>query len=143
MPYVHSTPLTNAYNRGNRYQVCPAEIEAVLLQHPLIADVAVIGTCLSDGSSEAPRAYVVRARAPGARVSSDEVYDFARQRLAAYKALDGGVFFVERIPRTVSGKIQRGKLASMNERRDALAGLLAKFKAKDVGGVRGRASVVV
>ncbi|RAL07362.1 acetyl-CoA synthetase-like protein [Aspergillus homomorphus CBS 101889] len=108
------------------YQVSPAEIEAVLLKHPLIRDVAVTGIAL-DHTTEAPRAYVVRA--DGARFGSDEVYSFAQQRLASYKAIDGGVFFVEKIPRTVSGKIQRGKLASMNQKREALAGLLSKVMA--------------
>ncbi|RAK95495.1 acetyl-CoA synthetase-like protein [Aspergillus ibericus CBS 121593] len=122
------------------YQVCPAELEAVLLQDTRIRDVAVMGIRLPDGS-EAPRAYVVRAA--GAKLSSEEVYSFVRHRLAGYKALDGGVFFVDRIPRTVSGKIQRGKLASMNERRDALAGLLERFRVKGAVGGNARASVVV
>ncbi|PYI03692.1 acetyl-CoA synthetase-like protein [Aspergillus sclerotiicarbonarius CBS 121057] len=121
------------------YQVSPAELEAVLLQDTRIADVAVMGVRLPDGS-EAPRAYVVRAA--GAKIPSEQVYSFVRQRLAGYKALDGGVFFVDRIPRTVSGKIQRGKLASMNERRDALAGLLERFRVKGPVGGNARASVV-
>ena len=124
----------------DRYQVCPAELEAVLLQDTRIADVAVIGIRLPDGS-EAPRAYVVRAA--GTKLSSEEVYSVVRQCLAGYKALDGGVFFVDRIPRTVSGKIQRGKLASMNQRRDALAGLLERFRVKGVVGANGRTSVTV
>ena len=47
-------------------------------------------------------------------ITADEVYAFARKQLASYKALDGGVVFVEEIPRTPSGKIQRYKLARVN-----------------------------
>lgn len=85
-------------------------------------DVAVTGMNLPDRSTEVPCAYVVRTGC--SKISSEEVYNFAQQRLASYKAIDGGVFFVEKIPRTASGKIQRGKLAGMNQKREALAGLL-------------------
>ncbi|KAA8649566.1 uncharacterized protein ATNIH1004_002237 [Aspergillus tanneri] len=108
--------------------VSPAEIEAVLLKHPLIADAAVTGIKLPGGTEEAPRAYVVRSGDASGKLTVNEVYEFAQQRLASYKSLDGGVCFVESIPRTVSGKVQRGKLAGMNERRDALEGLLKKMK---------------
>lgn len=88
---------------------------------------------LKDGTGEAPRAFVVRARdshSPGAvsRVTAEEVYKFARQRLASYKALDGGVVFVEEIPRTASGKIQRFKLSQMNSYREMVASLLSGFE---------------
>ncbi|PYI34251.1 acetyl-CoA synthetase-like protein [Aspergillus indologenus CBS 114.80] len=132
------------------YQVSPAEIEAVLRKHPLIRDVAVLGVALDPATAtEAPRAYVVRA--DGARLAAAEVYAFALQRLARYKAIEGGVFFVETIPRTVSGKIQRAKLAGMNQKREALAGLLGmprlrirmRLKAVVVMGLKERLGVVL
>ena len=42
------------------FQVAPAEIEGVLLSHPEVVDVAVIGVQVSEESSELPRAYVVK-----------------------------------------------------------------------------------
>lgn len=107
----------------------PAEIEAVLLQHPAISDCAVTGVNLKDGTGEVPRAFVVHSREASARVTAEEVYKFARQRLASYKSLDGGVVFVEEIPRTASGKIQRFKLSQMNSYREMVASLLSGFDA--------------
>lgn len=108
----------------------PAEIEAVLLQHPAISDCAVTGVDLKDGTGEVPRAFVVRSRdASVSRVTAEKVYQFARQRLASYKSLDGGVVFVEEIPRTASGKIQRFKLSQMNSYREMVASLLSGFDA--------------
>lgn len=112
----------------NRWQVAPAEIEAVLLQHPGISDAAVTGINLKDRSSEVPRAFIVRSRDPSiSRLSAEDVYNFTRQRLASYKALDGGIVFVEEIPRTPSGKIQRYKLSQMNIYRDMVASLLSRL----------------
>lgn len=101
----------------------------MLLQHPGIIDAAVTGVAVKDGSGEVPRAFVVRSRDPAVgRLSAEEVYKFARARLASYKALDGGVVFVEEIPRTASGKIQRFKLAKMNTYRQMVASLLSRFE---------------
>ncbi|EPS32474.1 hypothetical protein PDE_07434 [Penicillium oxalicum 114-2] len=111
------------------WQVAPAEIEGVLLGHAGIADVAVSGVDLKDGRGEVPRAFVVRSRDPASgRLTAEEVYEYARRQLASYKALDGGVVFVEEIPRTASGKIQRFKLAQMNEYREMVASLLQRFE---------------
>jgi acyl-CoA synthetase (AMP-forming)/AMP-acid ligase II len=88
------------------FQVAPPEIEAVLLSHHHIADVAVIGVYPTQDESELPRAYVVRKPGPEARqLDEKSVKEYAGARLAKYKRLDGGVVFVDIIPRTASGKI--------------------------------------
>lgn len=81
-----------------------------------------------DGVGEVPRAFIVRSRDPSVRrVTAEQVYTYARQQLATYKSLDGGVVFVEEIPRTASGKIQRFRLSQMNSYREMVASLLSRF----------------
>ncbi|GES64076.1 adenylate-forming enzyme [Aspergillus terreus] len=106
------------------YSVAPAEIEAVLLEHPAVQDVGVIRTTASDGSTEAPRAYVVTVP-DTAQPSVDELAAWVLDKLAWYKGLDGGVVFVPSIPRTEGGKIQRARLMQLDSRRDELARILA------------------
>lgn len=79
-----------------------------------------------NGVDEAPRAYVIRRKQlrEAEMLTAEEVYRFARTRLASYKAIDGGVCFVEEIPRTASGKIQRAKLARMDEYRRSITAVL-------------------
>ncbi|KAK8162184.1 putative 4-coumarate-CoA ligase [Phyllosticta citrichinensis] len=99
--------------KGN--QVAPAELEALLLDHPAIADVAVIGVPAPDNElEEQPRAYVVRS--PGTNASADDVAQFIAQRVARHKRLTGGVRFVEAIPKNPSGKILRNELKELVKR---------------------------
>ena len=88
------------------WQVAPPELEAVLLSHPQVVDAAVIGVQFSRDEGQLPRAYVVRRPGPdGRHLSEEEVKRFMESRLAHYKRLDGGVKFVEAIPKNASGKI--------------------------------------
>lgn len=99
------------------------------MSHPCVHDAAVLGALCDDRVSEVPRAYVVRETDLEGRcrkLSPQEIYDFARERLASYKALNGGVMFVDEIPRTASGKIQRFKLAQMDLYRQNVTKLLFK-----------------
>ena len=94
--------------KGN--QVAPAELEALLLEHPDIADVAVIGMPTPDGD-EAPRAFVVKqANEAGKTVTEAEVQKFVEGKVVRYKRLTGGVTFVESVPKNPSGKILRRQL---------------------------------
>ena len=88
------------------WQVAPAELEAILLSHPQIVDAAVIGVQFSRDESQLPRAYVVKRPGPdGNRLNEHEVKTFMESKLAQYKRLDGGVKFVDAIPKNASGKI--------------------------------------
>ncbi|KAK0390526.1 hypothetical protein NLU13_0030 [Sarocladium strictum] len=77
------------------FQVAPAELEALLLQRPDIADAAVIGVA-ADGT-ERPRAYVVRA--PDTHATAVDIEAWVAERVARYKQLEGGVCFVDPIPK--------------------------------------------
>lgn len=102
------------------WQVSPAEIEACLLTHHLIRDAAVVGVRMDGGLKEAPRAYVVvEPTTPPTVLSQLEIQLHVKERLASYKALDGGVVFVESIPRTPSGKIQKRILRELNRKMES------------------------
>ena len=95
-------------------QVAPAELEALLLTHPSIADAAVVGTSSSFADRELIRAYIVPvegewAEAKIAHVSPSEqdVINWMNARVAPHKRLTGGVKFVDAIPKSLSGKILR------------------------------------
>jgi len=89
------------------FQVAPAELEALLLTHPGIADAAVTGALDAHGD-EIPHAHVVRR--PGADGPTEtEVMMYVAERVAPYKRVRR-VSFVDRVPRAVSGKILRREL---------------------------------
>ncbi len=88
------------------YQVAPAELEALLLTHPGIADAAVIGTQDPDGQ-EVPMAFVVRQDgAAGEALDEAAVTDYVAARVAPFKKVHR-VEFIDAVPKSASGKILR------------------------------------
>jgi acyl-CoA synthetase (AMP-forming)/AMP-acid ligase II len=83
------------------FQVAPAELEALLLSNPKIADVAVIGVHDEDGE-EVPKAFVV-LKEP---MAPEEIMDFVAARVAPHKKVRR-VELVEQIPKSPTGKILR------------------------------------
>jgi acyl-CoA synthetase (AMP-forming)/AMP-acid ligase II len=85
------------------FQVAPAELEALLLTHPEVADAAVIG--LPDAEAgELPKAFIVRKA--GSTVPADALRAFVAGRVATYKQIHA-VEFLDAIPKSPSGKILR------------------------------------
>ncbi|KAI0357673.1 phenylacetyl-CoA ligase [Trametes cingulata] len=107
--------------KGN--QVAPSELEGHLLDHPDVADVAVIGIP-DDFAGEAPLAYVVLKPAVAAEVAkkpalAEEVKERLKKHVSAtkskYKWLTGGVIFIDAIPKSPSGKILRRVLREQSK----------------------------
>ncbi len=88
------------------YQVPPAELEALLLTHPGIADAAVIGVTDADGE-EIPKAFVVKQS--DAALDEEQVMAFVADNVAPYKKVRR-VEFIDAIPKSASGKILRKDL---------------------------------
>jgi len=85
------------------FQIAPAELEALLLTHPSIADAAVIGVP-DDEAGERPRAFIVLK--PDTEVSAQDITDFTAEHVATYKVVHD-VVFTDEIPKSASGKILR------------------------------------
>ena len=94
------------------YQVAPAELEAVLVSHPAVADAAVVPSP-DEAAGEVPKAFVV----PAGPVSEAELMAFVADRVAPYRKVRR-LEFVEEIPKSPSGKILRRVLVE-RERRTA------------------------
>jgi benzoate-CoA ligase family protein len=86
--------------------VSPAEVEATLIQHADVLEAAVVARRNADGVDE-PAAFVVCL--PGRAPKADELVEFCRERLASFKR-PRQVLFVDELPKTATGKIQRFKL---------------------------------
>ena len=95
------------------FQVPPAELEGVLLEHPGISDAAVIGKEDLE-SGEIPKAFVVTS--PGAEVSADDVMSFVAERVATFKHVRE-VEFIDAVPKNPSGKILRRNLVELERSR--------------------------
>ncbi len=91
------------------YQVAPAELEALLLTNPKVADAAVVAGHDADGE-EVPRAFVVLQ--PGAELSADDVMVFVAEHVAPHKKVRQ-VTFIDVIPKSSSGKILRKDLRNV------------------------------
>jgi fatty-acyl-CoA synthase len=79
------------------------EVESVLLRHPAVQEVAIVGLP-HERWGEAPHAFVVLTK--DATATPEELCDFARANLAHFKAPQG-VTFLEELPKTATGKIQK------------------------------------
>ncbi|MEV0976894.1 4-coumarate--CoA ligase family protein [Streptomyces sp. NPDC049915] len=89
------------------FQVAPAELEALLLTHPGIADAAVTGDHDADGN-EIPHAHVVR-RPTAPDLTDGDIMMYVAERVAPYKRIRK-VTFIDTVPRAASGKILRRRL---------------------------------
>jgi acyl-CoA synthetase (AMP-forming)/AMP-acid ligase II len=93
-------------NRGGE-KVAPAEIDATLLTHPAVAEAASFSLPDRRLGEEVAAAVVRRA---GANITERDLRRYAARRLAPAK-VPRRIWFVDVLPRTVTGKVRRGELA--------------------------------
>ena len=108
--YVYIVDRKKELIKYKGFQVAPAEMEALLLEHPNVADAAVVGKP-DEEAGELPKAYVV---AKSSSLTADEVMAFVAERVAGFKKIRE-VEFTDEIPKSPSGKILRRVLADMEK----------------------------
>jgi fatty-acyl-CoA synthase len=91
--------------------VFPQEVEELLTGHDAVADAAVFGVPDEDFGQRLTAMVVLKQ---GASATPDELQGYVRERLARYK-MPREIEFVERLPRTSTGKLQRRKLAALHQ----------------------------
>ncbi|WP_300017437.1 AMP-binding protein [Pseudonocardia sp.] len=93
------------------YKVWPREVEDVLYEHEAVREAAVVGVA-DEYRGETVKAFV--SLRPGCTVSADELIEFTRARMAAYK-YPRQVEFLDEIPKTVTGKLLRRELRASEQ----------------------------
>jgi acyl-CoA synthetase (AMP-forming)/AMP-acid ligase II len=99
--YVTLTGRSKELIKVSAFQVAPAELEQLLLEHPAVADVCVAGVP-DETKGERPKAWIVARTA----VDVDELRTWADAQLAPYKRL-AAIEVVDELPRTMTGKLLR------------------------------------
>jgi long-chain acyl-CoA synthetase len=115
--YITITDRKKELIKYKGFSVAPAQVEALLLEHPAVADVAVVAKPYEE-AGEIPKAFVV-LRDGNEQLSTDELMTWANGKLAAYKNVRE-IEFVDAIPRNPSGKILRRILKEQERQRMGL-----------------------
>jgi len=103
--YVYCGRSDDMIKAGGQW-VAPAEVEAALIAHPAVLEAAVVAQ-KDENQLDKPKAYVVLK--PGAKAAPEELQRFCKDRLAPFK-YPRWIEFLETLPKTATGKIQRFKL---------------------------------
>jgi acyl-CoA synthetase (AMP-forming)/AMP-acid ligase II len=94
------------------FSIAPAEVESVLLEHPAVRDCGVVSRIDAAGE-EIPCAFVVVSEEkPANQQTAEELQAFVAERLTRYK-MPREIYFVQKVPRTASGKILRRELRKL------------------------------
>ena len=101
--YFHITDRKKEIIKYKGYTIAPAEVEAVIYEHPAVKECAVIGKP-AVMSGEIPKAYVVTRQ--GYSLTEDELIEFCKTRLSPFKRVRE-VEFIAEIPKSPVGKILR------------------------------------
>jgi acetyl-CoA synthetase len=115
--YITYVGRTDDVFKASDYKISPFELESVLIEHPAVAEAAVV-PAPDEVRLAVPKAYIVLA--PGHEPTRDTAFDilrFAREHLAPYQRVRRIEFFD--LPKTISGKIRRVELRA---RENELAG---------------------
>ena len=116
--YVYVLDRKKELIKYSGFQVPPAELEGLLLEHPAVADAAVIGKD-DDEHGEIPKAFVVPKH--GEAVTADELMTYVGDRVATFKRIRE-VEFVDSIPKNASGKLLRRVLVEQERAKGGTAG---------------------
>jgi 4-coumarate--CoA ligase len=116
---IYITDRVKELIKYNGFQVAPAQLEGLLLGHPAVNDVAVIGVYSEQRATELPRAYIVPAQGvkTGKKLEG-EVSEWLNGRVAPYKRLRGGIVWVDEIPKSAAGKVLRRVLSERAKREE-------------------------
>jgi benzoate-CoA ligase len=89
--------------------VSPIEVENTVLAHPAVLECAVVGITDSDGLTKPKALVVLKPAVTAGADTARDIQSFVKSRIAAYK-YPRWIEFVEELPRTATGKLQRFRL---------------------------------
>jgi acyl-CoA synthetase (AMP-forming)/AMP-acid ligase II len=112
-PLYHAAPLVSAMSThrhgGRGVNIYPREIEDLLIEHPAVDDVAVIGVPDDEYGELVQAVVTLRDGYTGGDVLEHDIIDWTRARFAHYKC-PKSVTFVGSLPRSVAGKMMKHRL---------------------------------
>ena len=116
--------------KSSDYRISPFELESALIEHPLVAEAAVVPSP-DPVRLSVPKAFLLlRGDAPKSRDTALDIFRFVRERLPGYKRIRR-LEFAE-LPKTISGKIRRVELRVLEQRRHAAGERVAtEFREED------------
>lgn len=103
-------------------QVAPGELEGYLASHPLVHEAAVCAAWDNVQETEIPVAYVVltedgrHAHSIHSTETTADIRHFVDEKVSPYKRLRGGVFVLDELPKTGTGKVLRRELPARKAR---------------------------